>query len=66
MMNKETRKLSKLPDEVRGEIGQFFVDAPPVVEDDSIKLPKLAETTADYVRDGLTVSQYSSFYKPMV
>ncbi|XP_076950736.1 palmitoyl-acyl carrier protein thioesterase, chloroplastic-like [Bidens hawaiensis] len=54
MMNKETRKLSKLPDEVRGEIGQFFVDAPPVVEDDSIKLPKLAETTADYVRDGLT------------
>lgn len=54
MMNKETRRLSKIPDEVRAEIEHYFVDAPPVVEDDSRKLPKLEETTADYVRDGLT------------
>lgn len=54
MMNKETRRLSKIPDEVRGEIEHYFVDAPPVVDDDSRKLPKLEETTADYVRDGLT------------
>ncbi|KAD5317724.1 hypothetical protein R6Q59_033053 [Mikania micrantha] len=54
MMNKETRRLSKIPDEVRGEIEHYFVDAPPVVEDNSRKLPKLEENTADYVRDGLT------------
>ncbi|MFS7945044.1 putative oleoyl-[acyl-carrier-protein] hydrolase [Helianthus anomalus] len=53
MMNKETRRLSKIPDEVRGEIEHYFVDAPPVVEDDSRKLSKLDESTADYVRDGL-------------
>ncbi|KAF5805287.1 putative oleoyl-[acyl-carrier-protein] hydrolase [Helianthus annuus] len=54
MMNKETRRLSKIPDEVRGEIEHLFVDAPPVVDDDCRKLPKLEETTADYVRKGLT------------
>lgn len=55
MMNKETRKLSKLPDEVRAEIGSFFVDAPPVVDEDSRKLPKLTDNSADYIQTGLTV-----------
>lgn len=54
MMNKETRRLSKIPDEVRDEIEHYFVDAPPVVDDDGRKLPKLDETTADYARNGLT------------
>lgn len=54
MMNRETRRLSKIPDEVRGEIEHYFVDAPPVVDDDGRKLPKLDETTADYVCNGLT------------
>ncbi|KAF5934751.1 hypothetical protein HYC85_025880 [Camellia sinensis] len=54
MMNKETRRLSKIPNEVRGEIGTFFVDSPPVVDEDSRKLPKLDESTADYIRNGLT------------
>ncbi|KAL4571548.1 hypothetical protein LXL04_018309 [Taraxacum kok-saghyz] len=54
MMNKETRKLSKIPDEVRAEIEHYFVDAPPVVEDDNVKLPKLLEENADHVRTGLT------------
>lgn len=57
MMNRETRKLSKIPDEVRGEIEHYFVDAPPVVDDDGRKLPKLEETTADNVHKGLTVRQ---------
>lgn len=56
MMNKETRRLSKIPDEVRGEIGSYFVDSPPIVDDDSRKLPKLDENTAEYIRTGLTVS----------
>lgn len=54
MMNRETRKLSRMPDEVRDEIGPYFVDSPPVVDDDKRKLPKLDESTADYVRSGLT------------
>ncbi|THG18395.1 hypothetical protein TEA_012708 [Camellia sinensis var. sinensis] len=54
MMNKETRRLSKIPNEVRGEMGTFFVDSPPVVDEDSRKLLKLDESTADYIRNGLT------------
>ncbi|CAL5351428.1 unnamed protein product [Camellia sinensis] len=53
-MNKETQRLSKIPNEVRGEIGTFFVDSPPVMDEDSRKLPKLDESTADYIRNGLT------------
>ncbi|XP_028096439.1 palmitoyl-acyl carrier protein thioesterase, chloroplastic-like isoform X2 [Camellia sinensis] len=55
MMNKEKRRLSKIPNEVRGEIGTFFVDSPPVVDEDSRKLLKLDESTADYIRNGLTM-----------
>lgn len=55
MMNKETRKISKLPNEVREEIGSYFVDSPPMVDEESGKSPKLDESTADYIRTGLTV-----------
>ncbi|KAI8021751.1 hypothetical protein LOK49_LG03G01128 [Camellia lanceoleosa] len=54
MMNKETWRLSKIPNEVRGEIGTFFVDSPPVLDEDSRKLPKLDESATDYIRNGLT------------
>ncbi|PSS01852.1 Palmitoyl-acyl carrier protein like [Actinidia chinensis var. chinensis] len=54
MMNKETRRISKLPPEVRGEIGSYFVDSPPLVDEDGRKLSKLEESTADYIRTGLT------------
>lgn len=54
MMNKHTRRLSKLPEEVRGEIEPFFLNSPPVVAEDDRKLPKLDECTADFVRSGLT------------
>lgn len=54
MMNKETRRLSKIPDEARAEIEGYFVDSPPVIDEDSRKLPKLDETTSDYIRTGLT------------
>nr|UQT18323.1 fatty acid thioesterase B3 [Pelargonium x hortorum] len=54
MMNKETRRLSKMPEEVRGEIEPHFLDAAPVVDEDSRKLPKLDDNTADYVRKGLS------------
>nr|GMC82442.1 palmitoyl-acyl carrier protein thioesterase, chloroplastic [Ipomoea batatas] len=61
MMNKETRKLAKMDDEVRAEIGSYFVDAPPVIDEDGKRLPKLDDERADYVRTGLTVSLLMPF-----
>ncbi|RDX87604.1 Palmitoyl-acyl carrier protein thioesterase, chloroplastic, partial [Mucuna pruriens] len=54
MMNKLTRRLSKIPQEVREEIGSYFVDSDPILEEDSRKLPKLDDNTADYIRTGLS------------
>lgn len=55
-MNKQTRRLSKIPEEVRSEIEPYFMNSAPVIEDDGRRLPKLDDDTADYVRRGLTVS----------
>lgn len=46
-----------MPDEVRQEIEPYFLNSDPVVDEDSRKLPKLGDSTADYVRRGLTVSE---------
>ncbi|KAE8682868.1 Palmitoyl-acyl carrier protein thioesterase [Hibiscus syriacus] len=54
MMNKLTRRLSKIPEEVRGEIEPHFMDCDPIVAEDSRKLVKLDDSTAEYVRKGLT------------
>ncbi|KAK4764596.1 hypothetical protein SAY86_025686 [Trapa natans] len=54
MMNKLTRKLSKIPEEVRGEIEPYFLNTSPVVDEDNRKLPKLDDSTADYVLSHLT------------
>lgn len=60
MMNKLTRRLSKIPEEVRGEIEPYFVNSDPVLTEDSRKLTKLDDKTANYVRSGLTVSVLSA------
>ncbi|KAG6473831.1 palmitoyl-acyl carrier protein thioesterase, chloroplastic-like [Zingiber officinale] len=54
MMNKQTRRLSKIPEEVRAEIGSYFMDRDPIINDDGRKLSKLEDDNADYVRTGLT------------
>ncbi|XP_054806931.1 palmitoyl-acyl carrier protein thioesterase, chloroplastic-like isoform X1 [Prosopis cineraria] len=54
MMNKLTRRLSKIPEEVKGEIGTYFVNSDPVLEEDNRKLSKLDDNMADYIRTGLT------------
>ncbi|CAK7334866.1 unnamed protein product [Dovyalis caffra] len=54
MMNKVTRRLSKIPEEVRGEIEPYFLPSDPVVNEDSRKLQKIDDKTADYIRKGLT------------
>uniref|UniRef100_Q9FQY0 Acyl-[acyl-carrier-protein] hydrolase n=1 Tax=Iris germanica TaxID=34205 RepID=Q9FQY0_IRIGE len=54
MMNQNTRRLSKFPEEVRAEIEPYFMERAPVIDDDNRKLPKLDDDTADHVRNGLT------------
>ncbi|XVE70380.1 hypothetical protein DITRI_Ditri10aG0068000 [Diplodiscus trichospermus] len=54
MMNKLTRRLSKIPEEVRGEIEPYFMNSDPVVAEDSRKLVKLDDSTTKYVQKGLT------------
>ncbi|AQK82404.1 Palmitoyl-acyl carrier protein thioesterase chloroplastic [Zea mays] len=58
MMNKLTRKLARIPDEVRTEIEPYFVGRSAIVDEDNRKLPKLPEgqstSAAKYVRTGLT------------
>lgn len=55
MMNKKTRKLSKIPADVRAEIEPYFIDRTAIADEDGRRLPKLNDETADYVRKGLTV-----------
>ncbi|KAE8691364.1 Palmitoyl-acyl carrier protein thioesterase [Hibiscus syriacus] len=54
MMNKLTRRLSKIPEEVRREIEPLFMNSDPVLAEDSQKLVKLDDRSAEYVCKGLT------------
>ncbi|KAK1416975.1 hypothetical protein QVD17_26095 [Tagetes erecta] len=56
MMNKETRRLSKFPYEVRAELEQHFLDTPPLVNQDAIKWSKHDQNIVDHVCNGLTPS----------
>nr|XP_043625701.1 palmitoyl-acyl carrier protein thioesterase, chloroplastic-like [Erigeron canadensis] len=49
LVNKETRKLSKFPDEVRAELEQFLFNTPAIVTHDIIKWSKQAETIVSHV-----------------
>jgi fatty acyl-ACP thioesterase B len=59
MMNKNTRRLSKMPDEVRAEIGPYFNGRSAISEEQGEKLPKPGTTfdgaaTKQFTRKGLT------------
>jgi len=59
MMNKTTRRLSKMPDEVRGEIGPHFNDRSAITEEQGEKLAKprskvVDPSTKQFIRKGLT------------
>ncbi|ONL99818.1 Palmitoyl-acyl carrier protein thioesterase chloroplastic [Zea mays] len=60
MMNKLTRKLARIPDEVHTDIEPYFVGRSAIVDEDNSKLPKLPEgqstCAAKYVRTGLTLT----------
>ncbi|MED6192239.1 hypothetical protein PIB30_008443 [Stylosanthes scabra] len=52
-MNKLTRRLSKIPEEVRREFESHLVNSSVIIKDDNKKIPKLDETTADYICSSL-------------
>ncbi|KAF3341571.1 Palmitoyl-acyl carrier protein thioesterase [Carex littledalei] len=56
MMNKETRRLAKMPEEVRAEIGPYFIERLAIRAEDAKKLPKAEkkDSSERFVREGLT------------
>ncbi|MQL90306.1 hypothetical protein Taro_022890 [Colocasia esculenta] len=59
MMNKQTRRLSKIPEEVRAEKGHYFIKRSAILDEGSRKLPKLDDDNADCVHKGLTLQKRS-------
>ncbi|XP_062197770.1 palmitoyl-acyl carrier protein thioesterase, chloroplastic-like [Phragmites australis] len=59
MMNKKTRRLSKMPDEVRAEIGPYYNGHSVITDEQSEKLTKPGnkidgDATKQFIRKGLT------------
>ncbi|XP_043694363.1 palmitoyl-acyl carrier protein thioesterase, chloroplastic-like [Telopea speciosissima] len=56
MMNKKTRKLSKMPEEVKREMETHYIDylPTPIADEDSNRIVKFDYNNMDYVRTGLT------------
>ena len=54
MMNQETRRLSKMPEEVRDEISPWFIERRAIEEEVPEKIIKL-DDTAKYVDSNLKV-----------
>lgn len=59
IMNRETRRLSKIPDEVRNEVTPFYLNRDAIATEkiDHEKIEKLTDETAARIRHGLAVSQ---------
>ncbi|CAN6203638.1 unnamed protein product [Urochloa humidicola] len=56
MMNRETRRLSKMPEEVREEVFPFYLDRSIIAIDTDgggRKIEKLTDSTAEHIRSGL-------------
>ncbi|XP_025635252.2 palmitoyl-acyl carrier protein thioesterase, chloroplastic-like [Arachis hypogaea] len=49
LMNKLTRRLSKIPVEVRREFESYLKNSRIIIEGDDKKIPKLDDTSADYI-----------------
>lgn len=56
MMNRKTRKLSKMPEEVRAEISPYFLERS-AIKDENMMTQKIIRLNgnAECVRSGLTV-----------
>lgn len=70
-MNRETRRLSKIPEEVKRELTPFYLNRLAVAreETDCEKIEKLTDDTAERTRSGLAVSlipnNFSSILDPL-
>lgn len=64
-MNRETRRLCKIPDKVREEVQPFYLNrvSIPMEDADSEKIEKLTDETAERIRSGLAVSICIYFLK---
>lgn len=74
-MNRETRRLSKIPEQVRQEVLPFYLDRVAIAKEqnDVGKIDKLTDETAERIRSGLAVSTtllstivLVAYYFPMV
>lgn len=57
MMNQQTRRLSKMPEEVRAELLPWFIQKQAIKEDSSEKILKL-DDQAKYVSSNLRVTKH--------
>lgn len=66
MMNQQSRRLSKMPEEVRAEISPWFIEKQAIKEDVPEKIVKL-DDKAKYVNSNLKVPPFpflkSLFYR---
>lgn len=60
-MNRETRRLCKIPDEVKKEVQPFYLNRTSIATEDidSEKIEKVTEESAEKIRTGLAVSNYT-------
>lgn len=65
MMNQKTRRLSKMPDEVRGEISPWFIEKKAIEEDSAEKIQKLDES-AKHVNSNLKVDHFEMNIKLII
>lgn len=59
MMNQQTRRLSKMPDEVRAEIAPWFIEKQAIEDETPEKIEKL-DVNARYVHSNLKVGFFFS------
>lgn len=69
IMNRETRRLSKIPEQVKQEVIPFYLNRlaiPDAAENDVDKIDKLTDGTAERIRSGLAVSHPSPSPPPLL
>lgn len=62
MMNRQTRRLSKMPEEVRAEISPWFIEKQAIKEEVAEKIVKL-DDKAKYVNTNLKVKTSHANFK---
>jgi hypothetical protein len=61
MMHQITRKLSKMPEDVKGEISPYFLERYAIPEETPPVTATKLDDSAEYITSGLTVHQIPAF-----